>query len=88
VTGTGVAVTCLAPGPTDTEFADRADVRDTPLFETGVAMTPAEVARTGYDGFRAGRVLVVPGVANKLGAFLTRFTPRRLARKVTAFLHG
>ena len=85
--GTGVTATCLAPGPTDTPFADRADMRETPLFSLGAEMTPDAVAQRGYDGFRAGRVLVVPGVANKLGAALTRLTPRPLARKVTHWLH-
>ena len=85
--GTGVTATCLAPGPTDTAFADRADMRETPLFSLGADMTPEAVAQRGYDGFRAGRALVVPGLPNKLGAALIRVTPRPLARKITHWLH-
>jgi short-subunit dehydrogenase len=86
VDGTGVTITCLAPGPTETSFADRADMRDTPLFEMDVAMSAADVAQAGYEGFRAGRTLVVPGLANKASVVLSRFTPRRLARKITGWL--
>ena len=83
---TGVTVTCLAPGPTDTPFADRADMRETPLFEMGTAMTSEAVARIGYDGFRRGRVLVIPGATNKASVVLSRLTPRRVARKITGWL--
>jgi short-subunit dehydrogenase len=86
--GTGVTITCLAPGPTRTAFADRADMDDARLMDLGAPMTPAAVARAGYDAFRAGRALEIPGWPNKVGAFLTRVTPRALARKVTAWLNG
>lgn len=86
--GTGVTVTCLAPGPTRTAFADRADMDDARLMDLGATMTPAAVAAAGYDAFRAGRALEIPGWPNKVGAFLTRVTPRVLARKVTAWLNG
>ncbi len=86
--GTGVTVTCLAPGPTRTAFADRADMDEARLMDLGATMTPAAVAAAGYDAFRAGRTLEIPGWPNKVGAILTRFTPRVLARKVTAWLNG
>ena len=86
--GTGVTVTCLAPGPTRTAFADRADMDDARLMDLGATMTPAAVAAAGYDAFRAGRILEIPGWPNKVGAILTRITPRALARKVTAWLNG
>jgi short-subunit dehydrogenase len=86
--GTGVTVTCLAPGPTRTAFADRADMDDARLMDLGATMTPGAVAAAGYDAFRAGRTLEIPGWPNKVGAVLTRVTPRALARKVTAWLNG
>lgn len=87
VAGTGVTVSCLAPGPTRTAFAERAGMADAPLFEMGTAMAPDDVAQTGYDGFRRGEAVVVPGWPNKVGAALIRFTPRPLARKVAGWLN-
>lgn len=87
VTDSGVTVTCLAPGPTRTSFVDEAEMEDSTLFQWSVPMRPEAVARTGYEGFRAGRALVVPGWSNKLSAFAVRFTPRSLARKVAGWLN-
>jgi short-subunit dehydrogenase len=88
VAGTNVTVTCLAPGPTDTPFFERADMDGTALTENGLSMTAAAVAQNGYDAFRRGLVLTIPGASNQLGAFLTRFIPRPLIRKIAAWLHA
>jgi short-subunit dehydrogenase len=88
VEDTGVTVTCLTPGPTDTAFADRSGMRGTMSFETASVMSPEAVAETGYDAFRDGRALVVPGWPNKIGAFLVRFTPRPVARRVAGWLNS
>ena len=40
--------------------------------------TADEVARAGYDGFMAGKRLVIPGFANKVVSFLPRLVPRGL----------
>lgn len=87
VAGSGVTVTCLAPGPTHTGFAAEADMQETRLFRLG-AMGAETVARAGYRGLRAGKVLVVPGPHNRLGAVLVRFAPRALVRKVTKYLQS
>jgi len=88
VRDTNVTVTCLAPGPTETAFMDRADMHGTKLFEKASKMTPEAVAETGYDAFRDGQTLVVPGWPNKIGAFLIRFTPRPVARRVAGWLNS
>ncbi len=75
--GTGVTVTCLCPGATQTGFADRANVKGTLLFRLPKAK-PAEVARAGYRAMMKGRDLVIPGAANKLVAISPKITPRRL----------
>jgi len=85
--GTGVKVTCLAPGPTVTEFAKAAEMEDARLFNMG-AMSAAAVARIGYRGFQRGKSLVVPGLGNKLLAYGTRFVPRWMVRKIAAGLAG
>lgn len=84
--GTGVRVTCLAPGPTKTEFAAEARMQSALLFHLG-PMSATAVARTGYRGFRKGKLIVIPGLGNRLGAFLVRLVPRAVARKVAARLN-
>ena len=41
-------------------------------------MDAKSVARLGYRGFRRGRVIVIPGLKNKLGAFAVRLAPASL----------
>jgi len=57
---TGVTVTSLMPGPTETEFFERAEMEDTPIGE-GPKDDPAEVARQGYEALIAGKGKVVGG---------------------------
>lgn len=83
--GTGVRVTCLAPGPTATRFAAVANAEDKLLFRLGMANVKA-VATAGHRGFRRGKLLVVPGLKNKLLASSVRFSPRIAVRKLVALL--
>lgn len=87
VADSDVTVTCLAPGPTRTSFATRADMTDSTLFQWSTPMTPEAVAQAGYEGFRAGRAVVVPGWTNKIGAALSQWAPRPLVRKVVGWLN-
>jgi short-subunit dehydrogenase len=57
---TGVTITTLMPGPTDTEFFDRAEMQDTKLGESKKD-SPAEVARQGYEALMAGKDHIVAG---------------------------
>ncbi len=87
VSGTGVTVTCLCPGVTDTEFQQVAGVAHIPLTKGPLSMSAQRVAEAGYRGMQRGRLLVVPGPHNKAGAQATRFAPRRLILKVVRRLH-
>jgi uncharacterized protein len=71
----GVSVTCLCPGPTETEFQRRAGASSTKLFTRRHPMDAATVARTGLRAMKAGKPLVITGRLNALMAFLTRFAP-------------
>jgi short-subunit dehydrogenase len=84
--GTGVIVTCLCPGPTATEFETIAHLEGTRFASLGV-MSPQEVARAGHAGLRAGKVIVIPGLRNKLIAFSVRTGPRSVVRKIVKLLH-
>ena len=68
VRGSGVRVSCLAPGPTDTGFAAQAGAGAARLFRRGV-MDAGRVARAGHDGLRRGKTLVIPGLRNRALAF-------------------
>jgi short-subunit dehydrogenase len=62
------------PGPTDTDFFDRADLGETRLAQ-GRKDDPAEVARVGYDAMMQGEPDVVSGWRNKLQASLASLLP-------------
>ncbi len=81
--GTGVTITNLSPGATDTEFQHRAGNADSLLFAMGT-MTSKQVAQAGYRGLMKGKSLVVPGASNKLVAKTAGLVPRGIIRKVTA----
>ncbi|EQB31924.1 SDR family NAD(P)-dependent oxidoreductase [Sphingobium ummariense] len=70
----GVSVTTLMPGPTETEFFDRADMLDTKVG-TQKKDDPAKVAKDGWDALMAGRPHIVSGWKNKLQATAAHVTP-------------
>lgn len=72
--GSGVTVTCLMPGPTDTEFFERADMLDTAVGQ-GKKDDPAFVARTGFHAMMNGEGDVVAGWKNKVMTAVANVTP-------------
>ncbi len=83
--GTGVTVTALCPGPTQTEFAERAQTVGTRLMEKMVSAR--EVAEIGYDAMLRGKPVVVPGLLNKLTIHgLLRISPRRFTTRISRTL--
>ena len=72
--GTGVTVTCLMPGATDTEFFARADLLDTKVG-TDEKADPADVAKIGFDAMEDGEPGVVAGLSNKLRVALANVLP-------------
>ncbi|HEY0544798.1 MAG TPA: SDR family NAD(P)-dependent oxidoreductase [Pyrinomonadaceae bacterium] len=71
---TGVTVTCLMPGATETEFFERADMLDTKVGAQEKD-DPADVARTGFDAMMKGEGDVVSGWMNKLRSAIALVTP-------------
>jgi NAD(P)-dependent dehydrogenase (short-subunit alcohol dehydrogenase family) len=57
---TGVTVTALQPGPTDTDFFERAGMEDTKVAEASKD-DPAEVARDDFEALMAGKDHVIGG---------------------------
>jgi short-subunit dehydrogenase len=72
---TGVQVTCLMPGVTDTEFFERADLMDTEVGTTDKKMDPAKVAKIGFEAMMDGEGDVVAGLKNKLQVAMANITP-------------
>ena len=79
--GSALRVSCLAPGPTATGFAEEAHMTESRLFRLGT-MNATDVARIGYEGWKQRKVLIVPGIVNRLGVVMVRVSPRSLVRKL------
>ena len=79
--GKGVTVSAFCPGPVLTEFGDVAGSSKSPLFRVG-AMSCERATQLGYEGFRKGRAVILPGFTTKLVNFLVRLTPRAITRKI------
>ncbi|MBP0444510.1 SDR family NAD(P)-dependent oxidoreductase [Roseomonas sp. SSH11] len=79
---TNITVTCLMPGPTDTEFFERGDLMDTPVGQAKKD-DPAMVAKTGFDAMMRGDGDVVSGLKNKLQSAVANVLPAA----VTAEMH-
>lgn len=73
----GVSVTCLMPGPTDTHFFARAGMQDTKVG-AGKKADPADVAKAGFDAMMRGESDVVAGWKNKLQAAVSNVLPADL----------
>ncbi|MBZ9798333.1 SDR family NAD(P)-dependent oxidoreductase [Mesorhizobium sp. ES1-4] len=71
---TGVTVTVLMPGATQTRFFERAEMMDTKVG-TDEKDNPADVARTGYEAMMAGEEQVITGWVNKLQVAAAHVTP-------------
>ena len=74
--GTDVTVSCLMPGPTDTEFFVRAHMETTKVANDGkMMMQPAEVAKIGFQAMLQGEPDVVAGLKNKMQVAASKVLP-------------
>jgi short-subunit dehydrogenase len=74
IADSGVTVTCLMPGATETEFFERADMLDTKIGQ-GKKDDPADVAAAGFKAMMKGEGDVVSGWHNKLQSAIALVTP-------------
>ena len=79
---TGVTVTALCPGPTDTDFFIKADMLQTRAFQEAQLMAPQDVAEAAYKALMAGDRVIVPGAINKALVFTRRFLPESAQAKL------
>ena len=78
----GVTVTTLCPGPTQSSFSDSANMSGFTLFSGSSVPTSAQVAEYGYHHLMKGSGVVVHGWRNSLMVWVARFMPRALLARV------
>jgi uncharacterized protein len=72
---TGVTITSLLPGPTATDFFNKAEMNNSKIVQEGSMANPADVAKDGYDALMAGTDMVVSGFKNKVQVAMNNITP-------------
>lgn len=77
--GTGVTVTALCPGPTESGFQQRAEMTESKLVQSGL-MTADDVVETGYKAMMRGTVVQIVGARNQMQMLSIRFMPRGMVR--------
>ena len=86
VRGSGVRVTAFCPGAFSSGFAETAHAQTTRLFKGRKLPTSAAMAAAAWSAMQSGAVVAVPGVTNKIGAFLPRLSPRPVLRRAVHFI--
>jgi len=74
----GVTVTTLSPGPTESSFEERSGAARSNVYRYLPKADPVSVARAGIEGMKTGAVSVIPGLLTKLLAFAGRLSPRSI----------
>ena len=85
----GVSVTAVSPGGTDTDFANRAQV-GAKAVRAGekLNMTAEAVAKLAVDAMLAKKTEIITGFVNKLGAFLVWLLPKKLTETTASGIYN
>ena len=75
VKDTGVTITSLLPGATDTDFFNKADMLDSKVVKEGELGDAAAVAKDGFEALMAGKDMVVSGFKNKVQVAMSNVMP-------------
>ncbi len=84
---TSVGVTCVCPGPVETNFADRAGLGALDKIAKKFNMQPEEVAAIALKAMYSRKVEVTPGFTNKIGALASRVLAKRFLEKAAANIY-
>jgi uncharacterized protein len=84
----GISVTCLSPGPVDTNFIERAGMNSIKSTAAKFEMTPEVVAKIAIEGMFKGKSEIVPGFLNIISVLSTRFLPKIALEKIAAGIYG
>ena len=82
----GVTVTALCPGATESEFQDVANLHESKMIKGRKLPTSLSVAKFGYKAMNQGKAVAIPGIGNYLLANIVRFTPRSMVVKVARYI--
>jgi len=83
VKNTGVTLTALLPGATDTDFFAKAGMLESKAVKEGKLADPAKVAKDGYEALMSGDDMIVSGFMNKLNVLLSNLMPDSAAAAQT-----
>ena len=78
---TGIKVSCLCPGPVKTGFQGKAGINKSESAKKYL-MDAEEVAKITYKEFNKGKLIIIPGVKNKLLVLGNKFLPESISRKI------
>jgi short-subunit dehydrogenase len=84
LSGSGLAISVLCPGPTESNFGNVARGGRQRKIKTR-KMTSLAVAKIGHRAFRQGKNIIVTGLQNKIAAQLPRIMPRAAVRRIVKF---
>ena len=77
----GIKVSCLCPGPVKTSFQSKAGINKSESAKKYL-MDAEEVAKISYKEFKKGKLIIIPGIKNKLLVMGNKFLPRSISRKI------
>ena len=82
---TGIKITLLCPGATETEFARKANIEQTLLFKYAV-MKPDKVIKIAYPKIIKGKRLIIPGIYNKFLVIKKKIMPIDITNRLTMIM--
>ena len=71
----GIRISCLCPGPVKTTFQDKAGIKKSESAKKYL-MDAEEVAKVSYKDFKKGKLIIIPGMKNKLLVIGNKLLPR------------
>ena len=77
----GIKISCLCPGPVKTSFQGKAGIKKSEAAKKYL-MDAEEVAKICYKDFNRGRLIIIPGMKNKLLVIGNKLLPRNISRKI------
>ena len=82
-----VSVSCLSPGPTDTNFTNRAGMQAMQAVADKFNMKTADVAKIAVKGMFAGKAEIIPGFINVFSVKMIDFLPKSMIEGIAANLY-
>lgn len=84
--GQGIRVACVVPGPVNTKFHERANGQNSLYRLILPALSPDQVARSTFRGYRLGMGIITPGLFNNITGLALRLLPTMLTTPILAIL--